>query len=73
MQKIIRSIARCKICEDVIESKYTHDYVRCKCGAIFLDGGKEYQRYEWWPEKVQGKSRDEIIDFSFSEYEEGEW
>lgn len=45
MQKISRSIAHCKICDDVIESKYTHDYVRCKCGAIFLDGGKEYQRY----------------------------
>jgi len=70
MQKIIRSIARCKICDDIIESKFTHDYIRCKCGAIFLDGGKEYQRYGWLPEKVQGRSRDEIIDFSLSEYEE---
>ncbi|WP_452299606.1 DUF7695 domain-containing protein [Macrococcus epidermidis] len=27
-----------------MESKHTHDYVMCKCGAIFLDGIKEYQR-----------------------------
>ncbi|WP_420870477.1 DUF7695 domain-containing protein [Macrococcus epidermidis] len=32
------------MCDDVIESKHTHDYVMCKCGAIFLDGIKEYQR-----------------------------
>ena len=38
----------------------------------FLDGGKEYQRYGWWPEKAQGKSRDEIIDFSLSAYREEE-
>ncbi|WP_347132534.1 DUF7695 domain-containing protein [Staphylococcus hominis] len=69
MKKIISNIAKCKICDDVIESKHTHDYVMCKCGAIFLDDGKEYQRYGWWPEKTQGKSRDEIIDFSLSEYE----
>ncbi|HDJ5075824.1 TPA: hypothetical protein PQS58_002000 [Staphylococcus aureus] len=68
MEKIIRNIAKCKICDDVIESKHTHDYVMCKCGAIFLDGGKKYQRYGWWTEKVQGKSRDEIIDFSLLEY-----
>lgn len=68
MEKIIRNIAKCKICDDVIESKHTYDYVMCKCGAIFLDSGTEYQRYGWWPEKVEGKSRDEIIDFSLSEY-----
>lgn len=42
MEKIIRNIAKCKICDDVIESKHTHDYVMCKCGAITLDGSKEY-------------------------------
>lgn len=70
MKKIIRSIARCKICNDIIESNNTHDYVMCKSGAIFLDGGKEYQRYGWWPEKADGKSKDEIIDLSLSKYEE---
>lgn len=35
---------RCKRCTDVIESKYRHDFVRCKCGAIFIDGGNDYTR-----------------------------
>lgn len=68
MKKIISNIAKCKICDDVIESMHTHDYVMCKCGSIFIDGGTEYQRYGWWPEKAEGKSRDEIIDLSLSEY-----
>jgi hypothetical protein len=36
--------AKCKLCEDVIESKHRHDYVACKCGEIFLDGGESYLR-----------------------------
>jgi hypothetical protein len=36
--------ARCRICGDVIESKYTHDWVSCKGGHIFIDGGPSYQR-----------------------------
>jgi ribosomal protein S27AE len=42
MTKIIRNIARCSKCGDVIESKHVHDYVSCKCGAIAVDGGREY-------------------------------
>ena len=36
--------ARCKKCSDIIESKYRHDFVSCKCGAIFVDGGNDYWR-----------------------------
>ena len=36
--------ARCRICGDVIESKYRHDFVECKGGHIFIDGGPDYQR-----------------------------
>ena len=35
---------KCKLCGDIIESKYRHDFVRCKCGEIFTDGGDEYCR-----------------------------
>ena len=35
---------KCKLCGDVIESKYVHDFVRCKCGEIFTDGGDDYIR-----------------------------
>ena len=31
--------ARCKKCGDIIESKHQHDFVRCSCGEIFIDGG----------------------------------
>ena len=39
---IIRNSAKCVKCGDEIESKHRHDWVRCKCGAIFTDGGKDY-------------------------------
>ncbi len=35
---------KCKICGDIIESKSTHDFVRCKCDEIFVDGGMDYCR-----------------------------
>ncbi|MDB4261483.1 hypothetical protein N9878_01310 [bacterium] len=36
--------AKCLKCEDIIQSKHTHDFVRCKCGEIFVDGGDDYWR-----------------------------
>ena len=42
--KIIRNIAECRLCHDVIESKFRHDFVSCKCGEIFTDGGTAYIR-----------------------------
>lgn len=35
---------KCKLCGDIIESKNTHDFQKCKCGAIFVDGGLSYRR-----------------------------
>lgn len=42
---ITRNALKCKLCGDIIESKSTHDFVRCKCGKCFVDGGKDYVRY----------------------------
>jgi len=33
---------KCLKCMDVIQSMYRHDFVSCKCGAIFVDGGDSY-------------------------------
>lgn len=44
MKKLIRNIIRCKKCGDIIESKTRHDYQECSCGAVFVDGGIDYQR-----------------------------
>ena len=61
-KRIIKNAAVCMICDDLIESKHTHDFVVCKCGAIFVDGGHEYLR--------RGGDINSIIDVS--EYEECE-
>jgi hypothetical protein len=41
---IIRNAVKCLKCDEVIESKTRHDLVSCKCGNVFVDGGKEYLR-----------------------------
>lgn len=47
--KIIRNAIRCKCCGEILDSKYVHDFVPCKCfkesgGAkgCAADGGLEY-------------------------------
>ncbi len=39
-----RNRARCRKCQDIVESKHRHDFVQCKCGAIAVDGGTDYWR-----------------------------
>jgi hypothetical protein len=40
----MRNRAKCKLCEEIIESTHRHDYVTCKCGEISVDGGDDYHR-----------------------------
>jgi hypothetical protein len=42
--KLLKNLAKCRVCGDVIESTFRHDFVRCSCGAIFVDGGIDYLR-----------------------------
>ena len=44
MEKILHNKIRCRKCGEVIESKSVHDFKYCKCGAVFVDGGREYLR-----------------------------
>lgn len=62
VKKLIRNRCQCKKCSDIIESKHRHDFVRCKCGAIFTDGGTDYVRRGY-------TDRNDIIELS--EYENG--
>lgn len=48
-KKIKRNAARCKKCGDVIESTYRHDFKKCSCGGIMVDGGKDYLRSGYNP------------------------
>ena len=44
---ILRNAAQCARCGTVIESRHRHDFVSCPCGAIFVDGGRDYIRHGW--------------------------
>jgi hypothetical protein len=43
-ERILKNVAECRLCGDIIESKHRHDFVRCGCGEIFTDGGTTYLR-----------------------------
>lgn len=55
-QRIIRNSIRCRKCNDVIESKHVHDFVPCSCGAVFVDGGHDYQRLGGFPDEWENLS-----------------
>jgi hypothetical protein len=65
---VVTNKCQCRLCGDIIESKHRHDFVRCGCGSIFTDGGKEYIRRG-------ANSFDDIIDMSetYMEDYESEW
>ena len=64
---VVVNKCQCARCLDIIESRHRHDFVQCKCGAIFTDGGTEYIR--------RGGEIDNIIDMSetYEETYESEW
>jgi hypothetical protein len=36
---------QCLKCGEILESKFTHDFVMCKCdNQTFIDGGNDYMR-----------------------------
>ena len=59
MRRIIKNAIQCKLCGEVIESTYRHEYVQCKCGACAVDGGHDYLRRS-------AKDKDCYIDLSES-------
>lgn len=65
---VLRNQCQCRKCNDVIESTHRHDFVRCRCGAIFTDGGKSYIRRG-------ANDFNDIIDMSetYEEEYESEW
>lgn len=44
MKKIIKNCIKCNCCGDIIVSEDRHDFKWCTCGAVAVDGGKEYLR-----------------------------
>lgn len=37
-----KNMIKCNRCQDIIESKYTHDFKWCKCNSVAVDGGQSY-------------------------------
>ena len=59
---IIVNKIKCKKCGDVIESTYRHDFKFCKCGAVAVDGGKDYLRRLGYEEDYEELSEVEKED-----------
>ena len=43
-RKIIQNEVQCNECGNRIFSAHRHDFVRCSCGSVAVDGGMEYTR-----------------------------
>lgn len=52
---------RCKLCGDVLQSMYTHDFKMCKCESCFIDGGDDYYRIGGEPENWEFVNEEENI------------
>ncbi len=50
---ILENKIMCLKCNTVIESKTVHDFKWCKCGAVAVDGGKEYLKRTGKKEYIQ--------------------
>ncbi len=50
---------QCSLCMDRIWSRYRHDFRKCKCGKVFVDGGRSYLHcgYECGAEPIPVKIR----------------
>lgn len=52
-RRLISNKIRCKLCDDIVESKHRHDFKVCKCGSVSADGGLSYARRAF-PSKLSG-------------------
>jgi len=53
---------KCNICQQVIESTHRHDFKECACGAVAVDGGKDYMRRLGEKENYEELSKHEDND-----------
>lgn len=58
--RILRNSATCNYCKDELESKHRYDFVKCRCGKLAIDGGKNYSRTLF--ETVDGYTDTSIMD-----------
>lgn len=44
---------QCKLCKDIIQSTYRHDFKWCSCKSIYIDGGSDYTRIGGYLENIE--------------------
>lgn len=44
MERLTRNSALCLVCNEEIVSTHRHDFKKCSCGNVGVDGGLAYQR-----------------------------
>jgi len=59
--KILSNKIKCLKCGDVVESKSVHDFRYCKCGAVAVDGGRDYLRRVGAIDEIEDLSETEEI------------
>ena len=76
MTKIICNKIKCNFCNDIIESKSTHDYQICKCGKCACYGGLKslnrdyvYSHEDYTELSITEEIYDEVIEDGECEYE----
>ena len=62
MEKIVKNMIKCNKCGDILESIHTHDFKFCKCGAVAVDGGKEYLSRSFINSKNDYTELSEVIE-----------
>lgn len=67
-EKVIVNKIRCRDCGDVVESKHRHDFKYCKCGAIAVDGGREYLRRVGKLEAIEELSETIAAEYELPDY-----
>lgn len=53
VKMIVHNRIKCKMCGDVIESTYIHDFKMCKCRAVAVDGGHGYLKRVGYKENYE--------------------
>ena len=61
-EKIVKNCIRCNHCGDTIVSKNRHDFIKCSCGTVAVDGETDYLR------RIFKNSDDDFTELS--EFEE---
>ncbi|WP_443092851.1 DUF7695 domain-containing protein [Bacillus pumilus] len=59
---VVRNAIQCKHCGEVIESKVSHEFRKCSCGKVSVDGGLEYPR-RGFPEHPAENHYEELMEY----------